>query len=142
MTWPCTSRRVANSDGSLTVISTKMKSCCSVRSWSFMICRRFSAYSAASPASGSFATSRTVRRAQSRMNICAVSSRWTSVTRSSKARVSRDVSETTKMPAMNSAEMVMPSGFSITFAARAYSRISVSTREGDGRGRVAAAGPR
>ncbi len=31
------------------------------------------------------------------------------------------------IPAMNIAEMTMPSGFSMTFAPRAYSRIRVST---------------
>ncbi len=48
-------------------------------------------------------------------------------TRSSVVRLIRDTSETATMPRMKNPEMVMPSGFSMTFAARAYSITSVRT---------------
>ncbi len=39
--------------------------------------------------------------------------------RSSVVRETREISETVMMPAMNSAEMAMPSGFSMMFSTRA-----------------------
>ena len=61
------------------------------------------------------------------MNRRAASSNSIRSARSSVVRVTREISETTMMPAMNSAEMAMPSGFSTMFSTSAYSRISVST---------------
>ena len=53
-------------DGSVTVTSTKITSGSAGRSWSRRICRILSTYSSRSRSSGSLATSRIVRRAQSR----------------------------------------------------------------------------
>ena len=48
-------------------------------------------------------------------------------TRSSVVRATRETSESTMMPAMNSAEMAIPLGCSTTFATNAYSSTRVST---------------
>ena len=69
-----------------------------------------------SRASGSLAMNRTSCRAQSRMKRSAMASSLTSVTRSSKARVSRDSSETVRMAAMKTAAILTPSGRSTMLA--------------------------
>jgi hypothetical protein len=58
-----------------------------------------------------------VRRAVSRIKICAVWSKVTSVTRSSKERANLDAKETVRMAAMKTAAILTPSGRSIIFAA-------------------------
>ena len=69
---------------------------------------------------------------ESVMNRRAPSSNSIRSARSSVVRVTREISETTMMPAMNSAEMAMPSGFSMMFSTRAYSRTSGEHGEADG----------
>ena len=67
------------------------------RSLSRLICRSFSRYSAASRLSGSLATSRMLRRAQSRMN-------------SSAGRVERDVGDAQLEGAQEPGERARPAG--------------------------------
>jgi hypothetical protein len=54
--------------------------------------------------------------AASSTNRRAVSSRWTSVTRSSVARVTREISEVTRIAAMKNEAILTPSGRSMMFA--------------------------
>ena len=61
------------------------------------------------------------------MNRRAGSSNSIRSARNSVVRVTRETSETTMMPRMNSAEMVIPSGCSTTFSSSAYSSTRVST---------------
>lgn len=57
----------------------------------------------------------------------AVSSNSIRSARSSVVRDTREMSETMTMPAMNSPEMAIPSGFSMTFSTSAYNSTSVRT---------------
>ena len=63
---------------------------------------------------GSLATSRMVRRAQSRMKTRLVASKSTALVRSSKARSSREATDTPMIAAMKQAPIFTPSGRSMT----------------------------
>ena len=114
-------RTSLKSDGSTTSISRKRTSARPGTGLMPRCSRSLAAYSASSPAWRRLAMrlSAPSWSRESVMNRRAASSNSMRSARSSVVRVTREISETTMMPAMNMAEMAMPSGFSMTFSTRA-----------------------